>query len=59
MSATHSYDPEAFNRLPFRDKLEVLYGVSATDKRDLILASPEAQRLVRSFAPETPTRSSR
>jgi hypothetical protein len=53
MSATRSYSQDAFNQLPFRDKLEILYGVSARDKRDLILESPEALRLVRSFAPES------
>ena len=53
MPATRSYSTDAFNSLPFRDKLEVLYDVSATDKRDLILSSPDAQRLVRSFAPES------
>lgn len=53
MSATRSYDPDAFNRLPFRDKLEILYGVSAQDKRDLILSCPDAQRLVRSFTDES------
>ena len=53
MSATRSYDSDAFNQLPFRDKLELLYGVSAQDKRDLILSCPEAQRLVRTFAAES------
>ncbi|MGH7819595.1 MAG: DUF6178 family protein, partial [Candidatus Binatia bacterium] len=53
MVATRTYDSEAFNRLPFRDKLDILYGVSATHKRDLILSSPDAERLVRSFAPES------
>jgi hypothetical protein len=53
MAATRGYDTEAFNRLPFREKLEVLYGVSALEKRDLILSSPDGQRLLRSFAPES------
>jgi hypothetical protein len=39
--------------LPFRDQLDALYGISALERRDLILASPNAQRLVRSFAAES------
>ncbi len=42
-----------FQNLPFQEKLDFLYGLPARQKRDLILASPEAERLVRSFAPET------
>lgn len=42
-----------FLNLPFQDKLEFLYGLPARHKRDLILSAPEAERLVRSFAPET------
>jgi hypothetical protein len=42
-----------FLNLPFKDKLEFLYGLPARQKRDLILAAPEAERLVRSFSPET------
>lgn len=53
MSDEHTYSSDAFNRLPFRDQLDALYGVSARDRRDLILASPNAQRLVRSFAAES------
>lgn len=53
MPATRTYSSEAFNSLPFRDKLELLYGVPARDKLELILCSPDAQRLVRSFAPES------
>ena len=44
---------EEFLDLPFQEKLEFLYGLPARQKRDLILSSPEAERLVRSFAPET------
>ncbi len=44
---------EEFLNLPFQEKLEFLYGLPARQKRDLILSSPEAERLVRSFAPET------
>ena len=44
---------DTFNSLPFRDKLDLLYGVDAVEKRDLILGSPEAERLVRSFALES------
>jgi Family of unknown function (DUF6178) len=44
---------EEFLNLPFQDKLEFLYGLPARQKRDLILSSPDAERLVRSFAPET------
>src|SRR5688572_18660668 len=51
--ADGSYNPDAFERLPFRDKLDLLYDVSAVEKRDLILASSDAQRLVRSFAVES------
>ncbi|HJU11037.1 MAG TPA: DUF6178 family protein [Candidatus Binataceae bacterium] len=42
-----------FLNLPFQEKLEFLYGLPARQKRDLILSSPDAERLVRSFAPET------
>ena len=44
---------QEFLNLPFQEKLEFLYGLPARQKRDLILSSPEAERLVRSFAPET------
>jgi Family of unknown function (DUF6178) len=44
---------EEFLNLPFLEKLEFLYGLPARQKRDLILSSPDAERLVRSFAPET------
>jgi hypothetical protein len=44
---------EDFLNLPFQEKLEFLYGLPARQKRDLILSSPDAERLVRSFAPET------
>ena len=44
---------EDFLNLPFPEKLEFLYGLPARQKRDLILSSPDAERLVRSFAPET------
>src|SRR5207245_4424639 len=44
---------EEFLSLPFKAKLEFLYGLPARQKRDLILSAPEAERLVRSFAPET------
>src|SRR5581483_11220317 len=37
----------------FQEKLEFLYGLPARQKRDLILAAPEAARLVQSFSPET------
>ncbi len=53
MSDQRAYSSDAFNRLPFRDQLDALYGVSARDRRDLILAAPNAQRLVRSFAAES------
>ncbi len=42
-----------FLNLPFQAKLEFLYGLPARTKRDLILAAPEAERLVQSFSPET------
>ena len=42
-----------FLNLPFQEKLEFLYGLPARQKRDLILSAPEAERLVRSFSPET------
>ncbi|MGO9605990.1 MAG: DUF6178 family protein [Candidatus Binataceae bacterium] len=42
-----------FLNLPFQEKLEFLYGLPARQKRDLILAAPEAERLVQSFSPET------
>ncbi|HUY19256.1 MAG TPA: DUF6178 family protein [Candidatus Binataceae bacterium] len=45
--------PSDFVNLPFQEKLEFLYGLPARQKRDLILASPEAERLVQSFAPDT------
>ncbi len=44
---------DEFLNLPFQEKLEFLYGLPARQKRDLILAAPEAQRLVQSFSPET------
>lgn len=44
---------QEFLNLPFQEKLEFLYGLPARQKRDLILSSPDAERLVRSFAPET------
>src|SRR5579863_6648894 len=44
---------DEFLNLPFQEKLEFLYGLPARQKRDLILSAPEAERLVRSFAPET------
>jgi Family of unknown function (DUF6178) len=44
---------QEFIHLPFREKLEFLYGLPARQKRDLILAAPEAERLVQSFSPET------
>jgi len=53
MAPQRTYGSDAFNRLPFRDQLDALYGISARDRRDLILASPNAQRLVRSFAAES------
>jgi Family of unknown function (DUF6178) len=53
MSDRRAYGPDAFNRLPFRDQLDALYGISARDRCDLILSSPDAQRLVRSFAAES------
>jgi Family of unknown function (DUF6178) len=42
-----------FLNLPFKQKLEFLYGLPARQKRDLILSAPEAERLVQSFSPET------
>src|SRR5689334_22849664 len=48
-----AYSSDAFNRLPFRDQLEALYGITALERRDLIVASPNALRLVRSFAAES------
>lgn len=53
MSASHAYNSDAFNRLPFRDQLDALYELSAKERRDLILAAPNAIRLVRSFAAES------
>lgn len=53
MPDPRAYSSDAFNRLPFRDQLDALYGVSARERRDLILAAPNAQRLVRSFAAES------
>ena len=44
---------EEFLSLPFKAKLEFLYGLPARQKRDLILSAPEAERLVQSFSPET------
>ncbi len=44
---------DEFLNLPFRQKLEFLYGLPARQKRDLILSAPEAERLVQSFSPET------
>jgi hypothetical protein len=44
---------DEFLNLPFQEKLEFLYGLPARQKRDLILAAPEAERLVQSFSPET------
>src|ERR1700747_49290 len=44
---------EDFLSLPFKAKLEFLYGLPARQKRDLILSAPEAERLVQSFSPET------
>ena len=44
---------EEFLNLPFKEKLEFLYGLPARQKRDLILSAPEAERLVQSFSPET------
>src|SRR5215470_17908340 len=43
-----------FLSLPFKAKLEFLYGLPARQKRDLILSAPEAERPVQSFSPETP-----
>ncbi len=48
-----AYSSDAFNRLPFREQLDALYGISALERRDLILSAPNAQRLVRSFAAES------
>src|SRR5439155_13487771 len=53
MSEQRAYSSDAFNGLPFRDQLDALYGISARDRRDLILCAPNAQRLVRSFAAES------
>jgi len=44
---------QEFLNLPFREKLDFLYGLPAREKRDLILSAPEAERLVQSFAPQT------
>jgi len=44
---------EEFLSLPFKAKLEFLYGLPARQKRDLILSAPEAERLVQLFLPET------
>ncbi len=38
-----------FTALPFDEKLEHLRGIGAKSRRDLLLADPEARRLVRSF----------
>ena len=35
-----------FLTLPFKEKLEFLYGLPARQKRDLILRAPEAERLL-------------
>jgi hypothetical protein len=48
-----AYSSDAFNRLPFREQLDALYGISALERRDLMLSAPNAQRLVRSFAAES------
>ena len=48
-----AYSSDAFNRLPFREQLDALYGITALERRDLILSAPNAQRLVRSFAAES------
>jgi hypothetical protein len=53
MPNQRAYSSDAFNSLPFREQLDALYGVSARDRRDLILSAPNAQRLVRSFAAES------
>lgn len=45
-------DASEFLNLPFQEKLEFLYGLPARQKRNLILAAPEAERLVQSFSPE-------
>lgn len=52
MPDQRAYSSDAFNRLPFREQIDALYGISARDRRDLILSAPNAQRLVRSFAAE-------
>jgi len=49
----HSDRQSDFLNLPFKEKLEFLYGLPARQKRDLILSAPEAERLVQSFSPET------
>jgi hypothetical protein len=51
--ADRAYSSDAFNSLPFREQLDALYGISAQERRDLILSAPNAQRLVRSFAAES------
>jgi hypothetical protein len=48
-----AYSSDAFNRLPFREQLDALYGISARERCDLVLSAPNAQRLVRSFAAES------
>jgi Family of unknown function (DUF6178) len=53
MPDQRAYSSDAFNRLPFREQLDALYGISARDRRDLILSAPNAQRLVQSFAAES------
>ena len=53
MPDQRAYSSDAFNSLPFREQLDALYGISARDRRDLILSAPNAQRLVRSFAAES------
>ncbi|HYA35252.1 MAG TPA: DUF6178 family protein, partial [Candidatus Binataceae bacterium] len=49
----HGDSQSDFLNLPFKEKLEFLYGLPARQKRDLILSAPEAERLVQSFSPET------
>jgi hypothetical protein len=53
MPDPRAYSSDAFNSLPFREQLDALYGISARDRRDLILSAPNAQRLVRAFAAES------
>src|SRR5579883_187475 len=51
--ATTAREEREFLNLPFKEKLEFLYGLPARKKMDLILSAPEAARLVQSFSPET------